>query len=343
MKKDKKIEFNKRKKILFSGTQPSGLLTIGNYIGAIKQWVLMQNKNNYNCIFCIVDHHTVTKKQDPDNMKKNIIDTLALYLACGINPKKSIVFIQSHVQEHVELNWILSCYTYFGELKRMTQFKKNLNNRKISQNVGLFNYPILMASDILLYQSNVVPVGLDQKQHIELTINIAKRFNKIYGDIFVIPQPCFSKKGKKILSLQQLDKKMSKSDRNKNNIITLLEDPKQVVKKITRATTDSENPPKVFFDLKNKIGISNLMNIFSGITGNSYELIEKEFKGKLYQEFKLSLSEVVSSFLKDIQNKFLEFKSNKKFLMDIVLDGADQAKKIAKHNIRKIKESIGYI
>ncbi|WMY96885.1 MAG: tryptophan--tRNA ligase [Arsenophonus sp.] len=332
---------NIKKPIIFSGTQPSGKLTIGNYIGAIKQWV--QKQNDYKCIYCIVDQHAITIRQDPKELRKNILDTLALYLSCGIDPKKSIIFLQSHVPEHSQLNWILNCYTYFGELKRMTQFKDKSTYYSKNISSGLFNYPILMAADILLYQTNKVPVGIDQKQHLELSRNIAKRFNKIYGKIFTIPDPFIHATGAKILSLQEPKKKMSKSDHNHNNIIFLLENPKFAIKKIKRAITDSEQPPKIYYNLEKKPGISNLIEILSSITNTSIIDIEKQFAGKLYKDLKNNVATNINNMLCKIQNRFYEFRSNEKKLNNILLEGAIKAQNKAKITLNKVYEAIGFI
>ena len=265
------------KPIVFSGVQPSGELTIGNYLGALRNWVKMQE--DYECIFCVVDLHAITVRQDPAALRKATLDVLALYLACGIDPNKSTIFVQSHVPEHTQLSWILNCYTYFGEMSRMTQFKDKSARYAENINVGLFDYPVLMAADILLYQAKSVPVGDDQKQHLEITRDIAARFNALYGDIFTIPEIFLGKAGARIMSLQDPDKKMSKSDDNRNNVVTLLEDPKSVAKKIKRAVTDSDEPPVVRYDVKNKAGVSNLLDILSAVTDKSVAELEKEFEG----------------------------------------------------------------
>ncbi|WP_348666214.1 tryptophan--tRNA ligase [Arsenophonus symbiont of Ornithomya chloropus] len=332
---------NIKKPIIFSGTQPSGKLTIGNYIGAIRQWVEAQN--NYECIYCIVDQHAITIRQDPTELRKNTLDTLALYLACGINPKKSIIFLQSHVPEHSQLHWILNCYTYFGELKRMTQFKDKSMHYSKNISAGLFNYPILMAADILLYQTNKVPVGIDQKQHLELSRNIAKRFNNIYGKIFTVPDPFMHVTGTKIMSLQEPKKKMSKSDNNHNNIIILLENPKYAIKKIKLAITDSEQPPKIYHNLEKKPGISNLIEILSGITNTSIVDIEKQFSGKLYGDLKNDVATAINDILYKIQNRFYEFRNNEKKLNNILLEGAIKAQNKARITLSKVYEAIGFM
>ena len=330
-----------KKPIVFSGAQPSGELTVGNYIGALRQWVHMQD--NYDCIYCIVDQHAITVRQDPIELKKRTLDTLALYLACGIDPKKSIIFVQSHVPQHTQLSWALNCYTYFGELSRMTQFKDKSTLHAENINAGLFDYPVLMAADILLYQTNQVPVGIDQKQHLELSRDIAQRFNSIYGEIFTIPDPFIPEKGARVMSLQEPQKKMSKSDDNRNNVITLLENPKTAAKKIKRALTDSEEPPRVYYDLANKPGISNLIDILSGVTRTSISDIEKQFAGKMYGDLKNTVAEAVCDMLINIQNRFDKFRNNEKLLYNIMSEGATKAEARAKITLTKVYDAIGFI
>ncbi|CAL1329314.1 Tryptophan--tRNA ligase [Candidatus Providencia siddallii] len=333
-----------KKQIVFSGTQPSGKLTIGNYIGALRQWVKLQN--NYDCIYCIADQHSLTIKQDPKKIHKKIFDTLAIYLACGIEPKKSIIFTQSHVPQHSQLNWILNCFTYFGELTRMTQFKDKIIKQIKNINSGLFNYPVLMASDILIYQTNKVPVGIDQKQHIELCRNIAKRFNKIYGKIFSIPEQLIDYENNKstIMGLQEPTKKMSKSDLNINNIITLMDNPKIISKKIKYALTDSEKQENnIYYDIKNKPGISNLLNILSGFTGKKITDLENEFKGYKYNFLKNTVSDVISNFLIEIQKQFNYIRKDEILLKEIIKNGAQKAIERAQITLNKVYEIIGFI
>ncbi|MGP9420450.1 tryptophan--tRNA ligase [Ewingella americana] len=330
------------KPIVFSGAQPSGELTIGNYMGALRQWVKLQD--DYECIYCIVDLHAITVRQDPAQLRKATLDTLALYLACGIDPQKSTIFVQSHVPEHTQLSWALNGYTYFGELGRMTQFKdKSTRYENSGISVGLFNYPVLMAADILLYQTNQVPVGEDQKQHLELSRDIANRFNALYGDVFTIPEPFIPKSGARVMSLQEPTKKMSKSDDNRNNVIGLLEDPKAVAKKIKRAMTDSEEPPVVRYDLVNKPGVSNLLDILSGVTGKSIPELEAEFDGQMYGHLKGAVADAVSGMLTELQERYHRFRNDEALLQQIMRDGAEKARVRATATLAKVYESIGLV
>ncbi|MGP9436334.1 tryptophan--tRNA ligase [Ewingella sp. AOP8-B2-18] len=332
------------KPIVFSGAQPSGELTIGNYMGALRQWVKLQD--DYECIYCIVDLHAITVRQDPAQLRKATLDTLALYLACGIDPQKSTIFVQSHVPEHTQLSWALNCYTYFGELGRMTQFKDKstrYENENASITAGLFDYPVLMAADILLYQTNQVPVGEDQKQHLELSRDIANRFNALYGDVFTVPEPFIPKSGARVMSLQEPTKKMSKSDDNRNNVIGLLEDPKAVTKKIKRAMTDSEEPPVVRYDLTTKAGVSNLLDILSGVTGKSIPELEAEFEGQMYGHLKGAVAEAVSGMLTELQERYHRFRNDEALLQQIMRDGAEKARARAKSTLAKVYEAIGFV
>ncbi|WKS99749.1 tryptophan--tRNA ligase [Gallibacterium salpingitidis] len=330
-----------KKPIVFSGVQPSGELTIGNYLGALRQWVKMQD--DYECLFCVVDLHAITVRQDPEALRKATLDVLALYLACGIDPKKSTIFVQSHVPEHAQLAWVLNCYTYFGEMGRMTQFKDKSARYEGNVSVGLFTYPVLMAADILLYQAKQVPVGDDQKQHLEITRDIAQRFNALYGDIFTIPEVFIPKAGARVMSLLDPTKKMSKSDDNRNNVIGLLEDPKAVAKKIKRAMTDSEEPPRIKFDIENKPGVSNLLSILSAITDKSIPELEAEFEGKMYGHLKGAVADEVSAMLTQLQERYYHFRNNEELLNQILREGAEKAKAKAKETLEQVYKAVGFV
>ncbi|WP_336803907.1 tryptophan--tRNA ligase [Erwinia aphidicola] len=329
------------KPIVFSGAQPSGELTIGNYMGALRQWVQMQD--DYHCIYCIVDLHAITVRQDPVALRKATLDTLALYLACGIDPQKSTIFVQSHVPEHTQLGWILNCYTYFGELSRMTQFKEKSARYEENINAGLFDYPVLMAADILLYQTTQVPVGEDQKQHLELSRDVASRFNALYGEIFKVPEPFIPKSGARVMSLLEPTKKMSKSDDNRNNVIGLLEDPKSVVKKIKRAMTDGDEPPVVRYDVKEKPGVSNLLDILSGVTGKPVAELEAEFAGQMYGHLKGAVADAVSQMLGELQERYHRFRNDEAFLDQVMRDGAAKARAQAQETLKKVYEAVGFV
>ena len=329
------------KPIVFSGAQPSGELTIGNYMGALRQWVQMQD--DFHCIYCIVDLHAITARQDADALRKATLDTLALYLACGIDPEKSTIFVQSHVPEHTQLSWILNCYTYFGELSRMTQFKDKSSRYAENINAGLFSYPVLMAADILLYQTNQVPVGEDQKQHLELSRDIASRFNALYGDVFKVPEPFIPKSGARVMSLLEPGKKMSKSDENRNNVIGLLEEPKSVIKKIKRAMTDSEEPPVIRYDVKEKAGVSNLLDILSGVTGKSIPDLEQHFEGKMYGHLKGEVADAVSTMLETLQARYHEFRNDEALLEKVMRDGAAKARAQASETLKKVYQAVGFV
>ena len=329
------------KPIVFSGAQPSGELTLGNYLGALKNWVSLQNE--YDCVYCIVNQHAITVRQDPNKLRKATLDTLALYLACGIDPQKSTIFVQSQVPAHAELGWALNCYTYFGELSRMTQFKDKSSRHSENINAGLFDYPVLMAADILLYQANLVPVGDDQKQHLELSRDIALRFNALYGDIFTVPEPFIAKVGARVMSLQDPSKKMSKSDENRNNVIGLLENPKDVEKKIKRAMTDSDEPPVVRYDLKNKAGVSNLLDILTGITCKPVAELEKEFEGKMYGHLKTEVANQVIDMLTGLQAKYHQYRDDENYLLSIMQEGAQKARVKAEPTLKKVYDAIGFV
>ena len=325
------------KKILFSAVQPSGTPTIGNYVGAINNFVKLQDE--YNCIYSIADLHCLTVKQDPQKLRKATLELLALYIACGIDPEKCIMFIQSHVPEHAELTWVLNTITYPGELNRMTQFKDKSRSHADNVNMGLMDYPVLMASDILLYNTAVVPVGADQKQHIELARDLAIRFNSRYSDTFVVPEPVFPKYGAKIMSLQDATKKMSKSDENINSYISMYDDSDTIIRKFKRAVTDSDT--KITFDPENKAGISNLLTIYSAFAGVSIEDACREFDGKGYGDFKLKVGEAVVEGLKPISEKREKLMQDKAYLNEIIVKGAENAHRIAYKTIRKVYKKVG--
>ncbi|MGG0719089.1 tryptophan--tRNA ligase [Robertmurraya massiliosenegalensis] len=320
---------------IFSGIQPSGTITLGNYIGALKQFVELQDE--YNCYFCIVDQHAITVPQDPVQLRKNIKSLAALYLAVGIDPEKATLFIQSEVPAHAQAGWMLQCVTYIGELERMTQFKDK-SQGKDAVVAGLLTYPPLMVGDILLYQTNLVPVGEDQKQHLELTRDIAERFNKKYNDIFTVPEVRIPKEGARVMSLQDPLKKMSKSDPNQKAFISLLDEPKQIEKKIKSAVTDSEGIVK--FDKENKPGVSNLLTIYSIFSNKSIAELEKEYEGKGYGDFKGDLAKVVVGALEPIQKKYYELIDSPQ--LDEILDrGAEKADAVASKMLKKMENAMG--
>ncbi len=325
------------KKNLFSAVQPSGVPTIGNYVGAIKNFVDMQDE--YNCIYSIADLHTLTVKQEPAKLRKATLELLALYIACGVDPEKCILFIQSHVPAHAELTWILNTMTYPGELNRMTQFKDKSRSHADNINVGLMDYPVLMASDILLYNTAVVPVGADQKQHIELTRDLAIRFNNRYSDTFVVPEPFIPKQGAKVMSLADPTKKMSKSDANLNAFISMYDSSDVIISKFKKAVTDSDN--KIVFDPENKGGISNLLTIYSVFTGMSIDEACKLFDGKGYGEFKVKVGEAVADGIKPITEKREQLIKDKAYLDSIIIKGAESASRIAERTLRKVYRKVG--
>ena len=322
-------------KRVFSGVQPTGNIHLGNYLGALKQFVELQE--DHECIYCIVDMHAITVPQDPEVLKEHILDVAALYLAVGVDPEKSIVFVQSDVPGHAELSWILTCNSYTGELSRMTQFKDKSKNKE-SAPAGLFTYPILMAADILLYDTDVVPVGNDQKQHIELCRDLAVRVNGKYPDTFVIPDGRFLKEGARIMALDDPYKKMSKSAENIHSRISLLDDPAKIKKSIMKATTDSEGV--IRFDTENKPGISNLLNIYSVLSGTSIADLEKKYEGKGYGDFKKDLVEVTVKALTPIRERFEEIRNSEE-LIRILREGAGKADAIAKKTIERVKGNFG--
>jgi len=330
------------KPTLLSGIQPSGDLMIGNYIGSIKNWVNMQD--DYNCLFSLVNMHAITVEQDPKALLKRSLDFVALYLAAGIDPDKSTIFIQSHVPAHSELAWILNCSTYMGELNRMTQFKDKSQKHSQNINVGLYDYPVLMAADILLYQAEMVPVGADQKQHLELTRDLATRYNNRFEkELFKVPEPFIppTTSGGRIMSLQDPLSKMSKSDENQNNFIGLLDDPKTIIKKFKKATTDSDT--EIRYDLENKPGVSNLLTIYSVISDQSITEVEKHFEGKMYGHLKVELGELVADYLDPIQKRFYDIRNDEAELRNILAQGAKQANEQAQKTLESVHEAIGFV
>lgn len=326
------------RKTVLSAIQPSGMLTLGNYLGALKNWKNMQD--DFDCMFAVADLHAITVRQEPAKFRAQIYTTCALLLALGLDPEKSIMFIQSHVAAHSQLSWILSCYTQFGELSRMTQFKDKSAKHADNVNVGLFSYPALMAADILLYKPDFVPVGADQKQHLEITRDIAARYNGIYGDVFKIPEPYIPKNGARVMSLQDPTKKMSKSDENLNGFVTLLDTPEEIMRKFKRAVTDSDSSVRIG---EGKDGINNLISIYSAVTGMTVEQIEKEFEGKGYGDFKKAVGEAVVEELRPIREEYTRFISDKKQLEEIYREGALKAERIANKTLFKVMKKIGYV
>ncbi|HLV49143.1 MAG TPA: tryptophan--tRNA ligase [Aliidiomarina sp.] len=329
------------KPVVLSGCQPSGQLTIGNYMGALRQWVDMQD--SHDCHFMVVDLHAITVRQDPKALQQATLDGLALYMACGLDPERSKLFLQSHVPAHAQLSWVLSCYTQMGELNRMTQFKDKSQRHESNVNVGLFTYPVLMAADILVYGANQVPVGDDQKQHLELSRDVATRFNNIYGDVLVVPEPFIPQHGSRIMSLQDPTKKMSKSDDNPNNYIGLLEDPKQVAKKIKRAVTDSDEQARIYFDPQEKAGVSNLLTLLSGATGRSIDDLVPEYEGKMYGHLKGDVADAVVAFLEPLQAKYHELRDDRARLDGILRLGAEKANERAEATLKSVYEAVGFV
>ena len=327
-----------KKKVIFSAIQPTGTITLGNYLGALKNWIKLQDE--YKCIYALADLHAITVRQEPAKFRANVYEAYALLLACGVDLEKSLFFIQSHVSTHAELAWLLNCYTQFGELSRMTQFKDKSAKHADNINAGLFTYPALMAADILLYQTDMVPVGADQKQHLELTRNIAERFNGVYGNTFKVPDPYIPKTGARVMSLQDPTKKMSKSDENANSYVAVLDKPEVIMKKFKRAITDSEACVRY---ADGKDGINNLMGIYSSVTGKTYDEIEKEFEGKGYGDFKTAVGEAVVEELRPIQERFNQYIKDKAYLKECYDKSADIARKISQRTVDKAMKKIGFV
>ncbi len=329
------------KKIIFSGIQPSGNLTLGNYLGAIRNWVSLQK--DYHCIYAMMDMHTITVRQTPAELRRRTMELLALYLACGIDPEENIFFIQSHNSAHAELAWVLNCYTYMGELQRMTQFKDKSSRHAENINAGLFTYPVLMAADILLYQTDYVPVGKDQMQHIEICRDIAQRFNAIYGDVFKIPEGMLPKVGANIMSLQEPAKKMSKSDANPKAYISMMDDMNVIAKKIKSAVTDSEGVIEYREGDDTKAGINNLLTIMSAVTGKSIDDIVKDYSGKGYGDFKSDVADAVVEHIRPIREEYDRIAADKAYLTDICQKGAENARKISRRTLNKVYKKVGFV
>lgn len=316
--------------------QATGTITLGNYLGALKNWVTLSDE--YECLYGVMDLHSLTVRQNPAEFRKNAKSLYALYVAAGLDPEKNCIYYQSHVSGHAELSWILSCFTYMGELNRMTQFKDKAAKHADNINAGLYTYPVLMAADILLYQTDVVPVGVDQKQHLEITRDIAQRFNSIYGDVFTVPEPYIAKAGAKIMSLQEPEKKMSKSDENANATIRLLDDRDTIIRKFKKAVTDSESVVRYS---EEKAGISNLMDIYGCVTGKNYEEIEREFDGRGYGDFKLAVGEAVADELAPLQKRYDELMADKTYLEAMIKQNDEKAQYYATKTLRKVQKKVG--
>ena len=329
------------KPVVLSGMQPTGGMTIGNYVGAINQWVKLQEE--YDSHFMLANLHAITVRQDPELLRSRVLDGIALYVACGINPEKAALFVQSQVPEHAQLGWVLNCYAQMGELNRMTQFKdksaKNTNN----VNVGLFAYPVLQAADILLYQADQVPVGDDQKQHLELTRNIATRFNNVYGEVFTIPEPYIPEFGARVMSLQDPLKKMSKSDENPNGFIMMLDEPKKIEKKLKKAVTDSDEQARIYFDRTEKPGVSNLLTLMSVATKRSVEELVPEYEDKMYGHLKKDTADAVVNMIEPIQARFKEIREDQTLLNNIMKTGAEKASVRAEKTLKSVYDALGFI
>ncbi len=327
------------KKVLLSGIQPSGDLHLGNYLGAIKNW--RELSDQFDCYWFMADLHTITVRQDPAQLRRRTLTQIATYIACGLDPEKNTIFVQSHVPAHAELGWVLDCYTMFGELSRMTQFKDKSAKHADNINAGLFTYPCLMAADILLYQPDFVPVGEDQKQHVEICRDIANRFNHVYGDVFKMPEPYIPKQGARVMSLNQPDTKMSKSI--PEGCVFLMEKPEDILRKFKRAITDSDTERCVRYDPQAKPGVSNLMQIYSAVTGKSFEAIETEFEGKGYGAFKPAVGEAVVELLRPIREETERLLADKAYLEGVYRAGAERASRVAERTLRKVYKKVGFL
>ncbi|GIV53871.1 MAG: tryptophan--tRNA ligase [Candidatus Kapaibacterium sp.] len=326
-----------QQQVIFSGIQPSGMLTVGHIAGALRNWVALQY--DYQCYFCVVDLHALTVRQVPANLRRWTLDCAAMYLAAGIDPAQATIFIQSHVAAHAELAWVLSTFTGFGEASRMTQFKEKSEQHSHNVNVGLFAYPILMAADILLYQTNLVPVGDDQKQHLELTRDLAQRFNNTYSPTFTIPEPYIPKYGARLMSLQDPRKKMSKSDPNQNATIFLADDNDAIRRKIQRAVTDSGNT--IAYDPEHRPGISNLIEIYHLATGDPIEAIVERFRTASYTAFKAAVADALVAYVEPVRTRFLQLRADEAFLAELLIGGAERAARVAHRTLRKVYRKVG--
>ena len=325
--------------VSYSGVQPSGNLTIGNYLGAIKNFPIYSEQ--YKCFYCVVDQHAITVRQVPAELRRRTYETIALYIACGLDPEKNTLYVQSHVPAHTEMAWMLNCFTMFGELSRMTQFKDKSQKHADNVNAGLFTYPVLMAADILLYQTNVVPIGHDQKQHLELARDIVDRFNQLYPDTFTMPEPIIAKSGAKIMSLAEPTQKMSKSDENENAVVRILDAPDAIMRKFKRAVTDSDS--EIRFDPENKPGVSNLLTIYSCFSGKSIDEAEREFDGKGYGDFKAAVGQVCCDKLIPVQEEYRRILADKAYLEEVMKKGADEASYYARKTLSKVRRKLGFV
>lgn len=325
--------------VSYSGVQPSGNLTIGNYLGAIKNFPIYSEQ--YKCFYCVVDQHAITVRQVPAELRRRTYETIALYIACGLDPEKNTLYVQSHVPAHTEMAWMLNCFTMFGELSRMTQFKDKSQKHADNVNAGLFTYPVLMAADILLYQTNVVPIGADQKQHLELARNIVDRFNQLYPDTFTMPEPIIAKSGAKIMSLAEPTQKMSKSDENENAVVRILDTPDAIMRKFKRAVTDSDS--SIIYDPENKPGVSNLLTIYSCFSGKTIEEAEREFDGKGYGDFKTAVGQVCCEKLIPVQEEYRRILADKAYLEEVMKKGADEASYYARKTLSKVRRKLGFV
>ena len=326
------------KKRILSGIQPTGTFTLGNYVGAVRNWGALQD--DYECVYMVANMHAITVRQTPADLRRQTREAAALLLACGIDPTKSILFVQSHVPAHAELSWVLGCNCPFGDLTRMHQFKEKSAKHPEDINAGLFTYPVLMAADILIYNADLVPVGVDQKQHLELACNITQCFNFVYGDTFVVPDGYINKTGAKIMSLQEPEKKMSKSDTNVNSFVLMLDDPDTIVRKFKRAVTDSDG---CVCASESKPGVTNLMSIYSAFTGKDFAAIESEFSGKGYGEFKMAVAESVIDVFAPIQQEYKRILADKEYLDGVLTEGAQRAGSMAERTLRKVYKKVGFL